>query len=158
MQSAPGMDTRDLPGVDQRADPAPQIGAPVEVVLPVHRWHAGMREDLGVGLLDFPVVGEIVRLVVLLRRAILVRAVAGIVVLEKGDRLVLPGLAVGVVADHPDAGPESIPGPEVALVVLQGEECGEIEDAAGGFEPPRDRGGMPDPAALLGVGAPIVLT
>src|ERR671918_78973 len=118
---------------------------------------AWMSEDLRIALLDLPVVGEAVPLVVLLRRAILVRAVPGIVVLEEGHRLVLPGMRVGVVADHADTGTKSVPSGVVALVVPQREQGGEVEHAAGGFQATRDRGRMPDPAALCGMGTPIVL-
>ena len=62
-----------------------------------------MRENLGVALLDLPAVFQAVMLV--LRRAVLVGAKAGVVVFDEGDCAVFPCMSVGIVADEADSKP-----------------------------------------------------
>lgn len=134
-----------------------EVGAPVEIMFPVDGRLAGIGEDVGIRLLHFPVVGEAIVLVMLLRRVVLVGAITGIVIFEERYRPVFPGVAIGGVADHAEAVAEPVPDTVISLVVLQGKLRREIEDAAGCLEIARFRRRMPHPPALFVVGTPVIL-
>jgi hypothetical protein len=102
------------------------------------------------------------KLVALLWGAIVVGAVTSVVVFDEGDGSLLPGEAVGGVADHADAVAEAVQGCVVAARDgFEAELGGEIEDVTCGAQVVgRGGGGVggggPDPAALLGVLVPVV--
>ena len=94
-----------------------------------------MSQNLGVGLLDLPVICEGIELVALLWRAVLVRAVTGIVVFEKRHGAILPGQLVCCIAHHADPVSEAVQSSVVSAVDrFQAELAREIEDAAGSSE------------------------
>src|SRR5205823_5061854 len=113
--------------------------------------------DIGVRLLDFPVVLETIELVSLLRSAVLVGAVAGVVVLQERDGPLLPRDPVRAVPHDPQASAKAIPGRVLSLVVLQGELSGEDEYATRRPQVIGQGRAVPDPTALLGVLVPVVL-
>jgi hypothetical protein len=69
--------------VDEGLDTPPQVAAPIEIVLPIDRWGSWVRQNVRIGLLDFPVILEDVLLVILLGKAVLFRSIAVIVVLKE---------------------------------------------------------------------------
>ncbi|MFO1100557.1 MAG: hypothetical protein U1E81_20455 [Xanthobacteraceae bacterium] len=156
VQRAARVNAGDLARIDQRPDLVLQVRSPVEIMFPVDGGDAGMREYLSVALLDLPAIFQAVMLV--LRRAVLVGAIAGVVVLDEGDGAVFPRLPVGIVADEADA--ETVPVQRGIVrrldLILEPELGGKIEDAAGRVEMIGIRGGMPDPAALFALFVPIV--
>src|ERR1700712_3450692 len=95
---------------------------------------------------------------ILLRRSILISAVTGIVVFDKGYGTGLPGMVVGVVTDQPDAEAVAVPRIIASLIVLQPEEGGEVEYGTGCGQVSSACCRIPNPAALLGLLVPIILT
>ena len=60
-QATAGVDPGDFAGIDQSRDFIVQARTPVEKVLPVDTGDAGVSQNIGVALLDFPVVCKAVR-------------------------------------------------------------------------------------------------
>src|SRR5207245_3605130 len=102
VEGAPGMHPGDFSRIDECPDLVLKIGPPVEVVLPKDCRNAGMGQDMRIGLFDLPVICEHVELMTLLRRAILVRPVAQVVVLHERYSTILPRKVVSRIADHAD--------------------------------------------------------
>src|SRR5689334_454429 len=115
-----------------------------------------MGQDLCVGLLHLPPVRKTVLAMPILGCAVLIGAIPGIVVLDKGNGPVLPWVTIGVVPNQTNALSKPVPWTITALVVLQCKKRGEVEYVTGRREITRRCCCKPNPPTLLILLVPIV--
>ena len=76
-----------------------------------------MRKDVGIALLNLPVVAKTIIVMIFLRRAVFFGAIAGIMVFQKCYCAILPGIIVGCVANQTKSQPLTMPSGMIPFIV-----------------------------------------